>query len=281
MLRTWKSVIYLSRSDIMSLSVNSSNSDLFSALWGSSSSSSSSSTSGLYSLLGDYSSVRNGSYKKLAKQYYANESSSKSTSSTGTSDEKQTKLAQSSAETTVKSLNALTKSDLYKKVKKTDEDGNTTEDYDKDAILKSLKTFVEDYNSVIENAGDDDNTTVLKNTVRLTNETKVYASALAKAGISIDSDNKLSIDEDAFGKADMQDVKNLFTGSTSFATNTQNELLKVYNAATSALNSSGSIYSSSGVTSASVGSMVDSLYEWIIDFTANKKLIGIPCGLFL
>jgi hypothetical protein len=252
------SVIYLSRSDIMSLSVNSTNSDLFSSLWGSTSSSSSSS-SGLYSLLGDYSSVKNGSYLKLAKQYYANESSSKSTSSTGTSDEKQTKLAQSSAGNAVTSLNALTKSSLYNKVSKTDEDGNTTEDYDKDAILKSLKSFVEDYNSVIENAGDNDNTTVLKNTVRLTNETKVYEGALSKIGVSIGSDNKLTIDEDAFGEADMQDVKNLFTGSTSFATNTQMELLKVYNAATSALNSSGSIYSSSGVTSTSIGSMLDSL----------------------
>jgi hypothetical protein len=248
--------VHLSRSDIMSLSVNNSNSDLFSSLWGTSSSSSSSS-SGLYSLLGDYSSVKNGSYYKLAKQYYASESSS--SSSSGTSDEKTTKLAQSSAESAVTSLNALTKSSLYKKVTTTDEDGNTTEDYDKSAILKNLKSFVDDYNDVIENAGESDNNTVLKNTVRLTNETKVYESALAKIGISIGSDNKLTIDEDAFAEADMQDAKNLFTGSTSFATNTQKELLQIYNATTSALNSSGSIYSSSGVTSISTGSLLDSL----------------------
>jgi hypothetical protein len=96
--------------------------------------------------------------------------------------------------------------------------------------------------------------------LRLTNETKVYEGALSKIGISIGSDNKLSIDEEAFGNADMQDAKNLFTGSTSFATNTQNELLKVYNATTSALNSAGSLYSSSGVTSLGTGSLIDSLF---------------------
>lgn len=227
----------------------------FSGLYSTGKSSSSSSSTSTSSLLGDYYSIQNGTYLKLAKKYYASNSNSSSTV-----DEKQTQLVKSSAETAVSSLSKLMDKNLYSKVSTKDESGNEVMDYDKDKILSNLKTFVEDYNELIENTGDADGNQTLKNGVRLVNQTKVYESALASVGINTKADNTLEIDEDAFKEANMTDVKSLFTGSVSFAKNIQNKVVNIYSSATSTLNSTGGIYSSNGTRSISVGTMFDSLF---------------------
>ena len=88
---------------------------------------------------------------------------------------------------------------------------------------------------------------------------KVYKSALSQIGVSIESDNTLKIDEDAFKDANMTDVKSLFTGNVSMAKNIQTKLLQVYSAANTDLNSIDGLYSSQAVKSMSTGSMFDSL----------------------
>ncbi len=215
---------------------------------------SSSSTSSSTGILGDWYSVQNGSYLKLAKKYYASEEAKSS------ADEKTLELAKSAAQDAVSSVGKLMDSSLFEKVETTDEDGNKTTGYKTTEILDALKAFVEDYNSVIENTGELDDTDTLKSGVRLVEQTKVYSAALARVGIEIGEGNKLTIDENAFGEADMTDVKSLFSGSVSFGKNIQTKMYQITSASNDALKAMDSIYSSGGVKSVSTGSMFDSLF---------------------
>ncbi|MBP3621474.1 MAG: flagellar filament capping protein FliD [Lachnospiraceae bacterium] len=213
---------------------------------------------GSTNFLSDWYSVQNGSYYKVAKKYYAQENAD-AKEETSATDDKQLELAKESAEASVKAINTLMDDSLYEKVKKTDEKGNTTYDYDKDAILDNVKSFVEKYNGLIENTGKLEDTSTLKSGVRLVNQTEVYEGALAKVGITIREDNTLEIDEDAFGKANMSDVKSLFTGSVSFAKNMQTKFLQIYSNASHSTDITNSLYNSTGNYQKSVANMFDSV----------------------
>lgn len=106
-------------------------------------------------LLSDYASIKNGSYGKLMKAYYAKQDAESASLSRDTS--QKLTLMRSSADSLKKSADALNDSSLWekKKVKKKDEEtGEETEveDYDWAAITKAVKAFVDDYNSVVEQA---------------------------------------------------------------------------------------------------------------------------------
>ena len=207
--------------------------------------------------LGDYYAVQNGSYYKLAKQFYAK--SAKDETDASKADEKSIELVKSSSQDAINSLNKLMDESLFKKVEMTDDNGNKVVDYDKDKILDKLKTFVKDYNSVVEGAGEMDGDNSLKAGVRLVDQLKVYKSSLSRVGINVEADNTLKIDEEAFKAADMTDVKSLFTGNVSMAKNIQNKLLQVYSATNVDLNSTDGLYSAQAVKNVTVGSMFDNL----------------------
>lgn len=227
--------------------------DYMNSFFGTQSSNSSSPTN----FLGDYYAVKNGSYYKIAKKYYAKVA--EEDAKKANMDEKSLELVKSGAEDAINSLNKLMDDSLFKKVETRDEDGNKIYDYDKKEILDKLKNFVEDYNSMVKDAGEMDGNNALKAGVRLVDQMKVYKSALSQIGISIESDNTLKIDEEAFNEADMTDVKSLFTGNVSMAKNMQTKILQVYSAANTDLNSTDGLYSASAVKNISIGSMFDSL----------------------
>lgn len=218
---------------------------------------STSSSSGSTNFLSDYYAVQNGSYYKLAKNYYAK--AAKEEAEGNSIDEKSIELVKSGAEEAINSLNKLMDDSLFDKVSSTDKDGKKTYDYDKEKILDKLTAFVEDYNSMIKDAGEMDGDDSLKAGVRLVDQMKVYKSALSKIGISIESDNTLKVDEDAFKEANISDIKSLFTGNVSMAKNIQTKLLQVYTAANSDLNSTDGLYSSQAVKNVTIGSMFDSI----------------------
>ena len=130
---------------------------------------------------------------------------------------------------------------------------------DTDKIQKNVKSFVSNYNSVMESAQNSDKSGVLKDASRLASQTGNYTSALAKIGITVKSDNTLAFDEEAFASADMSDVKKLFAGDFSFGSNTQSRMLQL--ASDASANSSCVFYNQYGaVAGASVGSFYDSLF---------------------
>ncbi len=188
-------------------------------------------TSGLSSVLSDYGAIRNGSYGKLLKAYYNNVDNSavKSAYNSAVKNSNTSTAADSSA--TIKELQSTTddltssaknlyttgSKSVFNKKSVTDENGQTTQQYDTDAIYKSVKSFVDDYNSVLEAADKSADTKVQNSVIGMINYTKMESNMLSKLGITIGSDYQMSIDEDTFKKADMSVAKSLFNGTGSYA----------------------------------------------------------------
>lgn len=193
------------------------------------SSSSSGSNLGNLNFLSDYASIKNGSYGKLLKAYYnkvGNDSTaSKSTSTSLASDSTKTLAAIDSAADKLKeSADALINKgtdSLFKEKEVTvkNEDGTitTSKQYDMDGIYKAVSGFVTNYNSLIDSVAKSDSSAVLKAASNMTNITSLYSKTLEKAGITVGSNNKLSVDKAKFEKADISTLKSIFNASPSFA----------------------------------------------------------------
>ncbi len=184
--------------------------------------------------LSDYISIKNGSYGKLMKAYYAKDDASdevksvakekKSSISTAKDDTKTLASIQSAADGLKESADKLISKgtdSVFKKVDVETKDDfgfyTTSKDYDKDEIYKSVSSFVDEYNSLLKEAGKSDTNSVINRTKSLTGITKANEKLLAEVGITIGEDNKLSIDEKAFKEADMNTAKSLFNGNSSYA----------------------------------------------------------------
>lgn len=221
--------------------------------------------------------IKNGSYYKLMKAYYSDSSTSStvsslvnSSSSTSTSSDSTKTLTaiEESADALKESADTLlttgTKS-VFNKVSVTTEDENgnstTTKEYDTDAIYDAVSSFVESYNSLISSAGDSSTTSIQNKLSSLVNVTKSNQSLLSSVGITINSDNTLSIDEDTFKSSDMTTVKSLFNGSGSYAYNAS-AYASLIDYAASTESSKSSTYTALGTYSStySSGSILDYLY---------------------
>lgn len=185
---------------------------------------------GMSSLLQDYASIKNGSYGKLLTKYYSLNSqdaekssslSSKKTSTSTSSDAAKTlKEIESSTDKLKDSADALIKSgtgSVFQKVSRTDSGGITTRDYDTEKIYGAVKNFVNAYNSVLDSTSDSKTSSITSNTRAMQNTTKANESLLSSVGIGIDSDGKLSINEEKFKASNMSSVKSLFNGTGSYA----------------------------------------------------------------
>jgi len=242
--------------------------------FGTSKSSSSSPFSALTSSLSDYNMIRSGSYKKMMTAYFAKTDASAFRSSFNTKT-KTNSTSKDSAETLTKvqgaaedlkdSASKLLKtgtSSVFSKESTKDDTGKTALEYNKDKIYSAVKSFVDDYNEMIKAADDAKTSGIQKTAISMINGTSRYESSLSKIGITIDSDNfRLSIDKDTFMKADMNQVKTLFNGSGSFASNVKSQAsmmeFKAENEASRA--NTYSRYGSYNSTYSS-GSMWDSYY---------------------
>jgi len=185
-------------------------------------------------ILSDYASIKNGSYGKLLKAYYANQDAEKMSSSKD-SVQKST-LMRTGADALKKSADALNNDELWekKKIKKKDEktgEETEVEDYDWEAITKAVKSFIEDYNDVIEQAGESNSKEVLRNAVWMTGITKSSENVLFKIGIKIGKGNKMELDEDMLKKASIGTLKSIFTGHNSFANKVSMKAGSISNAA--------------------------------------------------
>ena len=221
------------RSDDMS-SISNYDSSTISTLFSSLSTSSSKSSSS--DLLGisytDYASIRSGSYYKLMKNYYAETESSSSTSTSKDSTSTLAKIEDSSDDVKESADVLLEKGtdSVFNKTSVTDESGTTSYGYDKDKIYNAVSDFIDDYNSLIDAADDSNVTGIVNAESALTGMTKANANLLSSIGITIDSDNKLAIDEDTFRSADMETVKSLFntTGSYGYQVSAQASMMNYY-----------------------------------------------------
>ena len=169
--------------------------------------------------LSTLSSIRNGSYHKLLKSYYEKEDNdgttadrtNKKDTTTDTASQKLNGAAvRDKAADVVDSVSDLKKTALWEKKSVTDKEGNTTKEYDTDAIYKAVSDFVSNYNSLVEKTGKSDDNSVLRNASSMVSYTKANQSLLKSIGITIGSDNKLSVDAEKFKQSDMAVVKSTF-----------------------------------------------------------------------
>lgn len=114
----------------------------------------------------------------------------------------------SSADSLEKAAQALNDKSLFTP----DENG----DYDREAISKAVQDFVKSYNDTKGAVENSSNNTVLQNGVLMVGTTSAYSGLLNRAGITVNSDNTLSVNTDALEKADINTLKTLFNGETSY-----------------------------------------------------------------
>lgn len=218
----------------------------------------SNSTSGTTSLLSDYYSIRNGSYKKLLTAYYDKLDKGEVASvSNSTSADSSKTLAQIKSATTELSEATSELLDKGSKSVFSKKDG----EYDMDAIYNSVKGFVDSYNEVVKEGTKASSTSIERGVNNLINSTSANAKNLAKLGIKIGSDDTLTIDEKVFKEAGGEAVKSLFNGAGSYAYNIAAKTSQLtYNVNTEANKSA--TYGSNGSYSYnySAGDIYDSMF---------------------
>ncbi len=195
--------------------------------------------SGGSSLLGDYSLIKSGAYKKLLNAYY--DKVVKPAYGDDDDDEKGVvgdrdslgglSETKSDAQSLQDSISALSDGKLYEK--KADEDGNLS--YDRDKIEGAVKDYVKSYNAFLDSAGDLDSTAILSKTLNIVQATSKNSKLLGDIGISIGADNKLVIDEDKLKEADVSAIKSLFKGTGSYGQTVAGKAAQVYSMANSML----------------------------------------------
>lgn len=195
--------------------------------------------------LADYASIRNGSYGKLLKAYYAKKDSETDKTKVEAENKELAVLKQNADDLKSAMLDVMDE-ELYEKKKVKDKDGKETEEYDWDAITKAVKSYVDSYNTLIGKAADSDDKAVLRNAVWMTKTTSVNSKLLSEVGITIGEGNKLSLDEKALKESNMSTLKSLFTGHSSYADDVLRNASKISTAAVSAASKSGSTYNGSG-----------------------------------
>lgn len=179
----------------------------------------------------DYASIRSGSYHKLLKAYYSDSMSDEvknavSNSTSISKDDTKTLARIEDASETLQSsaeaLQATGSKSVFEKV--------NGEDYDREAIYNAVNKFVEDYNTMLDQAADSNTRSILRAANTMVNYSKVNERLLAKAGITIDADNQLSVDKEKLNNANITDLKTLFQtrGSYGYQIQTQASLIEAY-----------------------------------------------------
>lgn len=179
-------------------------------------------SSDMSSLLSDYASIKNGSYGKMMKSYYAKVDEEDETSSKKNSKTKETDGASASAARkfyeTASSMSGL--------------------DYSADNIDKlydGVSAFVKDYNAMMKAASNSKNAKVQAQADALNDYTYQNYKLFAKVGITMNADRTLSIDEDTFKKVNektgattVPTLTTLFKGIGSFADKAADRASKIY-----------------------------------------------------
>lgn len=165
--------------------------------------------------LADYASIKNGSYSKLMKSYYAMDETEEAKKSNSKNDTDDSDATIKSIKNTSKDLKESAEA-LYGSKALFEKDANG--EYDMEAIYEKVSAFIEDYNSMIESVGSAETESIANAGANVVNATSSNIKMLSKLGISVSgSDFTLSIDKEDFMKSNISDVKSMFSGVGSFA----------------------------------------------------------------
>lgn len=194
---------------------------------------------GNLNFLSDYASIKNGSYGKLMKAYYAKDAADKTASKGKDTETKKNSI--STAADSAKTLSEIEKAaDAMKEsadsllvkgsksvFRKKNEKATVSEEYDTDAIYKAVSGFVTDYNDLLSKTSAASSKNLQSKADTLAAVTSANAKLLSRVGIIVNSDSSLSLDEEVFKKSDMGMVKNLFgtTGAYGYKVSAQASMI--------------------------------------------------------
>lgn len=208
----------------------------------------------------DYASIKNGSYGKLMKSYYAEQK--KSTRAEKTDKDTSSKINR-------KKEAAIDKTGLTQMKKEADglktaaealnEDAlwkQTDGKYDMDKIVSAVKTFANEYNDTLNQAAKVNSKDIAQDVRYMNSMTNTMSKALSKIGVTVGTDGKLSVNEDELKKANVTSIKSLFAGSVSYGYQISDRASEI--ARDTVMNSS--VYGSNGALSSSLSNMFN---KWI------------------
>lgn len=208
----------------------------------------------------DYASIKNGSYGKLMKSYYAEQKKSARAEKT----DKDT-----SSKINRKKEAAIDKTGLTQMKKEADglktaaealnEDAlwkQTDGKYDMDKIVSAVKTFANEYNDTLNQAAKVNSKDIAQDVRYMNSMTNTMSKALSKIGVTVGTDGKLSVNEDELKKANVTSIKSLFAGSVSYGSQISDRASEI--ARDTVMNSS--VYGSNGALSSSLSNMFN---KWI------------------
>ena len=194
---------------------------------------------GNLNFLSDYASIKNGSYGKLMKAYYAKDAADKTASegkdtetkknsiSTAADSAKTLSEIEKAADTMKESADSLLVKGSKSVFRKKNEKATVSEEYDTDAIYKAVSGFVTDYNDLLSKTSAASSKNLQSKADTLAAVTTANAKLLSRVGITVNSDRSLSLDEEAFKKSDMGTVKSLFgtTGAYGYKVSAQASMI--------------------------------------------------------
>ena len=220
----------------------------YSILFSSLNSSASKSSNSLYGInFADYASIKNGSYGKLLKAYYKQNSTDDSTSSAAVG---KSSLHKTSVDATVKK--ELSDIQTYSNEVRDSaaalmEKGSKSvfKDEDMNKVYEAVSAFTEDYNTLMEKGQSSASSSVAKYTDSMAYMVEGYEASLNEIGITIGENNQLSIDKDTFMNADKDKVKSLFNGNSSLSYLISSKAVAIGNTAYSESNKS-TLYTANG-----------------------------------
>ena len=184
----------------------------------------------LSDMLGDYASIKNGSYGKLLKAYYKKQETDYASSDEAKAEASKYTRVKSYASDLKSAASELSDTSLYNKGDFTVNYSDGTKgqsEYNMDKIYEKAKNFVDNYNKTLKGGASDDNSKISSRTLSLVEFTSKNSALLSSIGINISSkegeEGQLSIDEDKFKKASGNSVRSLFSGSGSYASVVENK----------------------------------------------------------
>ena len=195
--------------------------------------------------------------RPLYKHYFAMQKASASEKASEAADkleskEKKTSTAYSAANNDKLGTYADSVTSSVSKLENAFKADSKTGEVDMDKAYDAAKAFVDSYNDLYTATRGSGNSTVSGKSEFIANMTNAYTNKLAKGGISIGSDGKLSIDKDTFNSASEEELDAVFGKKNSYASfmSTQASSISAYSKSAAYLEQDKT-YKKTGVTTAS------------------------------
>lgn len=204
-------------------------------------------TSGLAGMLGDYSAIRSGSYGKLMKSYYGEQSSSISRGSSSSRSKnvldeiiEERRNPKESKEVSAANSKLSTSVSTFKNALGTLQSENTYKDTEngldaRSKVENALKSYVSAYNDAVTTAKKSTNMNMTSNVAGAMGATKESVEALGELGITMNHDGTLAFDVKKFKTIELSTVKDAFDGNAalSYGSKIASRLNRIADSATS------------------------------------------------